>query len=53
MRRSARRRWERAAPRPLTVPATKGSVQVRAQFTPTDTANHLGSTSPTLTVTVK
>jgi 5'-nucleotidase len=37
----------------LTVPTTKGSVQVRAQFTPTDTANHLASTSPTLTVTVK
>ncbi len=37
----------------VTVPATKGSEQVRAEFTPTDTANHLGSTSPTLTVTVK
>ena len=36
-----------------TVPATKGSVQVRAQFTPTDTANHLDSTSSTLTVTIK
>jgi 5'-nucleotidase len=37
----------------LTVPATKGSVEVRAQFTPTDAASSLGSTSPTLTVTVK
>ena len=37
----------------FTAPATKGQAQVRAQFTPTDTANHLGSTSPTLTVNVK
>jgi 5'-nucleotidase len=37
----------------FTAPAAKGQAQVRAQFTPTDTANHLGSTSPTLTVNVK
>jgi 5'-nucleotidase len=37
----------------VTVPAAKGQAQVRAQFTPADTANHLGSTSPTLTVNVK
>jgi len=36
-----------------TAPAAKGQAQVRAQFTPIDTANHLGSTSPTLTVSVK
>ncbi|HEV2888199.1 MAG TPA: ExeM/NucH family extracellular endonuclease [Jatrophihabitans sp.] len=36
-----------------TVPTPAERVQVRAQFTPTDTANHLGSTSPTLTVNVK
>jgi len=36
-----------------TAPAVKGTAQVRAQFTPTDTANHLGSTSPTLAVVVK
>ncbi|HEX8082522.1 MAG TPA: ExeM/NucH family extracellular endonuclease [Jatrophihabitans sp.] len=36
----------------VTVPAPKERVQVRAVFTPTDTANHLGSTSPTLTVNV-
>ncbi|MEO7263038.1 MAG: ExeM/NucH family extracellular endonuclease [Jatrophihabitantaceae bacterium] len=37
----------------FTAPAAKGNAQVRAVFTPTDTANHLGSTSPTLTVNVK
>ena len=37
----------------VTVAAAKGSAQVRAQFTPADTANHLGSTSPTVTVNVK
>jgi 5'-nucleotidase len=37
----------------FTASAAKGSVQVRAQFTPADTANHAGSTSPTLTVLVK
>ncbi|MBV9820873.1 MAG: hypothetical protein JO144_01410, partial [Actinobacteria bacterium] len=36
-----------------TVPAAKGTAQVRAVFTPTDTANHVGSSSPTLTVNVK
>ena len=36
-----------------TVPASKGQAQVRAQFTPADPANHLGSTSPTVTVNVK
>lgn len=36
----------------VTVPAPKERVQVLAVFTPTDTANHLGSTSPTLTVNV-
>ena len=35
-----------------TSPVAKERVQVRAQFTPTDTANHLGSTSPTLTLNV-
>jgi 5'-nucleotidase len=37
----------------VTAPVAKGQAQVRAQFTPTDTANHLGSTSPTVTVNVK
>ena len=36
----------------VTVPAPRERVQVRAVFTPSDTANHLGSTSPTLTVNV-
>ena len=36
----------------VTVAAPRERVQVRAVFTPTDTANHLGSTSPTLTVNV-
>ncbi len=36
-----------------TAPVAKGTVQVRAQFTPADTANHLGSSSPTLAVAVK
>ena len=35
-----------------TAPVAKERVQVRAQFTPTDTANHLGSTSPTVTLNV-
>jgi 5'-nucleotidase len=30
----------------------KERLQLRAQFTPTDTANHLGSTSPTVTLNV-
>ncbi|HEY0167975.1 MAG TPA: ExeM/NucH family extracellular endonuclease [Jatrophihabitans sp.] len=37
----------------FTAAVAKGQSQVRAQFTPTDTANHLGSTSPTLTVNAK
>ncbi len=38
----------------ITVSAAKGKgQQVRAQFTPADAANHLGSTSPTLTIDVK
>lgn len=36
-----------------TVTSPPERVQVRAVFTPSDTANHLGSTSPTLTVNVK
>ena len=36
-----------------TVSAPAERVQVRAQFTPTDTANHLGSISSTLTINVK
>ncbi|MEO6502664.1 MAG: ExeM/NucH family extracellular endonuclease [Jatrophihabitantaceae bacterium] len=37
----------------FTAVVAKGQSQVQAQFTPTDTANHLGSTSPTLTVNAK
>jgi len=36
-----------------TTSVVKGQAQVRAQFTPTDAANYLGSTSPTVTVNVK
>ena len=36
-----------------TAPVSRTQVQVRAVFTPTDTANHVGSSSPTVTVKVK
>ncbi|HST46692.1 ExeM/NucH family extracellular endonuclease [Jatrophihabitans sp.] len=36
----------------VSVSVPKDRLQVRAQFTPTDAANHLGSTSPTLTLNV-